>query len=151
MKTIFPTLFCFVVFASPVSAQWPVPAARGKSIDVSLGFSYVSRPGGFSNRVGLSGADASFTIGYSRLGLKPIWAMRGPPISRALGVTRMFLLTWLVPCSTPPCIVILLHPFTPWAGLPGSVVLFPLRGADSFSGDGRRTSPGWQAAELITR
>ena len=70
MKTIFPTLFCFVVFASPVSAQWPVPAARGKSIDVSLGFAYVSRPGGFSNRVGLRGADASFTIGYSRLGLK---------------------------------------------------------------------------------
>jgi opacity protein-like surface antigen len=70
MSTIFPTLFCFVVFAIPSSAQFPVPAAKGKTIDVSLGFSYVSRPGGFSNRVGLNGADANFTIGYSRLGLK---------------------------------------------------------------------------------
>lgn len=70
MRTIFSTLFCFVLFATHASAQLPVPAARGKTIDASLGFSYVSRPGGFSNRVGLKGADASFTIGYSRLGLK---------------------------------------------------------------------------------
>jgi opacity protein-like surface antigen len=70
MRIIFPTLFCFVLFATPASAQFPVPAARGKTIDVSLGFSYVSRPGGFSDRVRLNGADASFTIGYSRLGLK---------------------------------------------------------------------------------
>lgn len=70
MKTIFPTLFCFVVFAIPASAQLPVPAARGKTIDVSLGFAYESRTGAISNRVGLNGADACFTIGYSRLGLR---------------------------------------------------------------------------------
>ena len=70
MRAIFPTLFCIVLFATPASAQLPVPAAKGKTIDVSLGFSYVSRPGGFSNRIGLNGADTSFTIGYSRLGLK---------------------------------------------------------------------------------
>lgn len=70
MRTIFNTLFCFALCGTPASAQSPVAAARGRAIDASLGFSYVNRPGGFSNQVGLHGADASFTIGYSRLGLR---------------------------------------------------------------------------------
>ena len=70
MRTIFATLFCLVLFPAPASSQLPVPAAKGKTIDVSLGFSYVGRPGDVSNRGGLNGADTSFTIGYSRLGLK---------------------------------------------------------------------------------
>jgi len=36
---------------------------------MGLGYSYVSQPGTQSNRLGLRGADASFTIGFSRLGI----------------------------------------------------------------------------------
>ena len=50
--------------------QNPVAAARGKAIDVSLGYSYVSHMESNSNRVGLNGADASFTLGTSRLGIR---------------------------------------------------------------------------------
>lgn len=42
----------------------------GRTIDVSLGYSYLSRGDNFSNRVGLHGADASFTVGSSRLSIK---------------------------------------------------------------------------------
>ena len=52
-------------------AQSPVAAATGRRIDVSLGYSYVSRGSSHSNRVSLSGADASGTMGlYSRLALR---------------------------------------------------------------------------------
>ncbi len=47
------------------SAQSPVPAAIGPVIDVSLGYSYIIHEYGTSNRVGLNGADASFTMGTS--------------------------------------------------------------------------------------
>jgi opacity protein-like surface antigen len=88
MRTVFTTLFCFVLCATHASAQSPVPAAkdetpvaaamvknpvgaaRGKTIDVSLGYSYVSHGESNSYRVGLNGADASFTLGTSRLGIR---------------------------------------------------------------------------------
>jgi hypothetical protein len=50
--------------------QIPIAAARGKAIDVSLGYSYVSHGESNSYRVGLKGADASFTLGTSRLGIR---------------------------------------------------------------------------------
>jgi hypothetical protein len=56
--------------ASHASAQSPVAAATGRKIDVSLGYSYVSHGESHSDRVALRGADASFTIGASRLGLR---------------------------------------------------------------------------------
>ena len=97
MRTLFPTLFCFVLCAIHASAQSAIATARGetpvaairsetpvaavsgktaaaagrtKTMDVSLGYSYVSSGESFSNRMGLKGADASFTIGYSRLGIR---------------------------------------------------------------------------------
>jgi hypothetical protein len=97
MRIIFPALFCFLLCATDASAQSsfgaasgeppaapiaaktpvaplrsrsPAAAAKGKMIDVSLGYAYVSSGQSFSNRVGLRGADASFTIGFSRLGIK---------------------------------------------------------------------------------
>jgi len=70
MRTIFATLFCLMLFATPASAQLPVATARGKTIDVSLGYEYVSHGQSVSGPVGLTGGDASLTIGYSRLGLK---------------------------------------------------------------------------------
>jgi opacity protein-like surface antigen len=70
MRTIFATLFCFVLCPAHASAQSPIAAARGRTIDVSLGYSYVSRGESYSNRLGLTGADASFTLGASRLAIK---------------------------------------------------------------------------------
>jgi hypothetical protein len=48
----------------------PVAAAKSKTIELSLGYSYISSGKSFSNQMGLKGADASFTIGFSRLGAK---------------------------------------------------------------------------------
>src|ERR1700687_377373 len=70
MGTIFATLFCFVLCPAHASAQSPIAAARGRTIDVSLGYSYVGRGGSYSNRLGLTGADASLTLGSSRLAIK---------------------------------------------------------------------------------
>jgi len=88
MRTVFTTLFCFMLCATHASAQSPVAAARseapvaaatvknpvaaarGKTIDVSLGYSYLSHGESNSNRVGLKGADAAFTLGTSRLGIR---------------------------------------------------------------------------------
>lgn len=151
MRTIFPILFCFVVFAIPSSAQFPVPAAKGKTIDVSLGFSYVSRPGGFSNRVGLNGADANVTSGYSRLGLK---ADLGYARASNFGGTGRHtdVLTYMVGPVFHPTMHRNFATYIHALGGPlGSAVLFPLWEVDSFSGVGQRTSPGWWAAELITR
>jgi hypothetical protein len=47
----------------------PVAAARSKTIEMGLGYSYLSQPGNQSRRLGLRGADASFTMGFSRLGI----------------------------------------------------------------------------------
>src|SRR6202171_3829198 len=73
MKTIFTTFFCLMLCATHASAQSPLAAARGRTIDVSLGYSYVSRGDSRSNRLGLTSADASFTLGASRLAIKADW------------------------------------------------------------------------------
>jgi opacity protein-like surface antigen len=65
MRTIFTTLFCFMLYATHAAAQSPVPAASGRTLDASFGYSYLSRGESYSNRVGLNGADASFTIGLN--------------------------------------------------------------------------------------
>jgi opacity protein-like surface antigen len=70
MKALFITLFCFVLCATNASAQSPVATATGRTIDVSLGYSYVSRGDSHSNRVRLKGEDASFTFGASRLAIR---------------------------------------------------------------------------------
>jgi hypothetical protein len=56
--------------AAILRSKPPVAAGKGTTIDVSLGYSYVSSGQSFSNRMGLKGADASATIGNSRLGLR---------------------------------------------------------------------------------
>ena len=54
----------------PIRSKNPVAAARGKTIELALGYSYVSQAENQSTRLGFRGADASFTIGFSRLGIK---------------------------------------------------------------------------------
>jgi opacity protein-like surface antigen len=54
----------------PIRSGAPVQAAKSKSIELGLGYSYVSQGVNQSNRMGLRGEDASFTIGFSRLGIK---------------------------------------------------------------------------------
>jgi opacity protein-like surface antigen len=53
----------------PIRSEPPIATARSKTIELGLGYSYLSQPGNQSNRLGLLGPDASFTIGFSRLGL----------------------------------------------------------------------------------
>jgi len=55
---------------APFRKTSPIAAARGKTIEMALGYSYVSQAENQSKRLGLRGADASFTIGFSRLGIK---------------------------------------------------------------------------------
>jgi opacity protein-like surface antigen len=70
MKNLF-AVFCVTLCAAHASAQSPVFAAHGRTIDASLGYSYLTRSDSYSNRVGLSGADASLTIGlHSRLAIR---------------------------------------------------------------------------------
>jgi len=58
-------LFCFVLCGTLASAQSPVAPATGRIIDIGLGYSYITRRGSLSNRIGLNGADASFTVGMT--------------------------------------------------------------------------------------
>jgi opacity protein-like surface antigen len=53
----------------PMRSKTPVATGKSKTIEMGLGYSYVSQPGNQSKRLGLQGADASFTIGFSRLGI----------------------------------------------------------------------------------
>ena len=53
----------------PITTKTAAEAARCTTMEVGLGYSYVSQPGNQSTRLGLRGADASFTIGFSRLGI----------------------------------------------------------------------------------
>jgi hypothetical protein len=53
-----------------IRSKTPVAAARVKTIELGLGYSYVSHAENQSKRVGLQGADASFTICFSRLDIK---------------------------------------------------------------------------------
>src|SRR6266849_10614818 len=70
MRTVFTTLFCFMLCATHASAQSPVAEARGEKIDLSLGYSYVNHWESNSYRLCLNGADASFTLCTSRLGIR---------------------------------------------------------------------------------
>jgi hypothetical protein len=47
----------------------PIEGARVKTIELGLGYTYVSHAENQSKRVGLQGAEASFTIGFSRVGI----------------------------------------------------------------------------------
>lgn len=53
----------------PIRSEAPIATAKSKTIEMALGYTYLSQPGSQSNRLGLRGADASFTIGFSRLGI----------------------------------------------------------------------------------
>lgn len=53
----------------PIRGEPPIPTARSKTIELGLGYSYLTQPGNQSNPLGLRGPDASFTIGFSRLGI----------------------------------------------------------------------------------
>lgn len=53
----------------PIRSNTPIATAKSKTIEMGLGYSYVSQPGYQSKRLGLQGADASLTIGFSRLGI----------------------------------------------------------------------------------
>jgi hypothetical protein len=55
---------------APFRRTPPIATARGKTIEMALGYSYVSQSENQSKRLGLRGADASLTIGFSRLGIK---------------------------------------------------------------------------------
>jgi opacity protein-like surface antigen len=65
------TIFA-MIFATPSgTAQSPISAAAAKTIDASLGYSYLTRVDNYSNRTGLSGVDTSLTIGlHSRLAIR---------------------------------------------------------------------------------
>ncbi|HXY13200.1 MAG TPA: hypothetical protein VEI26_01725 [Terriglobales bacterium] len=52
------------------SGQGPVAPAKIKTIEIGLGYSYMMPTDSQSKRVGLQGADASFTIGFSRFGVR---------------------------------------------------------------------------------
>jgi opacity protein-like surface antigen len=54
---------------APIRSKPPIATAKSKTIEMGLGYSYISQPGNQSNRLGLRGADASFTINFSRLGI----------------------------------------------------------------------------------
>jgi len=56
--------------AAIVRGKTPVAAARGKIFELGLGYSYLNQARNQSSRVGLQGADASFTICYSRMGIQ---------------------------------------------------------------------------------
>jgi opacity protein-like surface antigen len=53
----------------PRKKQTPVATARSKTMELGLGYSYVSQLGKQSERLALPGADASFTVDFSRLGI----------------------------------------------------------------------------------
>lgn len=70
LRTVCVSLSCYLLCAAHASAQAPVAPAAGKTMDLSLGYSYVSQAQRLSSPVGLTGGDAGITVGYSRLGLK---------------------------------------------------------------------------------
>jgi opacity protein-like surface antigen len=54
---------------APMRNKTSLEAAKSKTMEMGLGYSYISQPGSQSKRLGLQGADASFTIGFSRLSI----------------------------------------------------------------------------------
>lgn len=65
MRTLFMALFWYLLCPAGASAQSTVTAGRAKSVDLSLGYSYINHTAGPSNRVGLNGLDANITFGLS--------------------------------------------------------------------------------------
>ena len=53
-----------------LSGKGPVASGKSKTIEFGVGYSYVSHAQSPSQRLGLQGADAGVTIGFSRFGLK---------------------------------------------------------------------------------
>jgi len=53
----------------PIRNKTPIPGVRVKTMELGLGYTYVSHAENQSKRVGLQGAEASFTIGFSRVGI----------------------------------------------------------------------------------
>jgi hypothetical protein len=53
----------------PIRRKTPIATAKSKTVEIAVGYSYVNQPGNQSNRLGLQGADANFTINFSRLGI----------------------------------------------------------------------------------
>jgi len=53
----------------PIRSQSPVATAKSKTMEIGLGYSYISQQGTQSKGLGLRGTDASFTINFSRLGI----------------------------------------------------------------------------------
>lgn len=70
MKNFFAAFVCALLCAAPSAAQSPIAAESGKTIDVSLGYSYVSHGERLSSPIGLSGVETSITVGGSRLSLR---------------------------------------------------------------------------------
>jgi opacity protein-like surface antigen len=62
---------CLLFYAIQGAAQTPVPAGIGPAVNVSIGYSYVNLSVPSSNRIGMSGADASVTVDFSpRVGVR---------------------------------------------------------------------------------
>jgi opacity protein-like surface antigen len=55
---------------APMKIKSPAAPAKGKTIEMGLGYSYMSHAQSQSTRVGMQGVDANVTIGFSRLGIK---------------------------------------------------------------------------------
>jgi opacity protein-like surface antigen len=53
----------------PIRSKTAAEAAKSKTIEIGLGYSYLSQLGNQSQQLGLRGVDGSFTIGFSRLGI----------------------------------------------------------------------------------
>jgi opacity protein-like surface antigen len=53
----------------PIRSNAPIATAKSKTMEMGLGYAYLSQPANRSKGLGLRGADASFTIGFSRLGI----------------------------------------------------------------------------------
>jgi len=177
MRIIFPTLFCFLLCATHASAQspmasangeasvavaigeapasgasgkTPVAAARVKTIELGLGYSYVSHAENQSKRVGLQGADASFTICFSRLDIKAdVGYARA---SNVMGTGRRSdVLSYLVGPVFHPTTRRNFNTYV-HALVGGARVSGPILTNDGsiLLGDGRRATPGRLAAELST-
>jgi hypothetical protein len=131
-------------------SKTPVAAAGVKTIELGLGYSYVSHAENQSKRVGLQGADASFTICFSRLDIKAdVGYARA---SNVMGTGRRSdVLSYLVgPVFHPTTrrnFNTYVHALVGGARVSGPILT---NDGPSCSGDGRRATAGWLAAELST-
>jgi hypothetical protein len=136
--------------AAAAIGKTPVAAARVKTIELGLGYSYVSHAENQSKRVGLQGADASFTICFSRLDIKAdVGYARA---SNVMGTGRRSdVLSYLVgPVFHPTTrrnFNTYVHALVGGARVSGPILS---NGGSILLGDGRRATPGRLAAELST-